>query len=116
MGNPLNIRDRNDQQTNDLELFTYNSDYLDVDELSASMCQQSNLNIIQLNVRGLLSKQSQINDLITRIEKSLEIHALILCETWLTSEIKNLIKINNFTYSGVEGEGRKGGGQFSHTR
>ena len=76
MGNPLNIRDRNDQQTNDLELFTYNSDYLDVDELSTSMCQQSNLNIIQLNVRGLLGKQSQI-----RIEKSLEIHALILCET-----------------------------------
>ena len=37
-------------------------------------------------------------------------HALILCETWLTPETKNLIKFGNFTYSGIERKEKKGGG------
>ena len=114
MCNPSDIRDRNDQQTTGLEygenLFSFDSDYLDVGELSTSMFPQGNLNIIQLNVRGLLSKQSKLNELINKVEKSLELNALVLCETWLTPETKNLIKIDNFTYSGMEQKGKKGGG------
>ena len=56
MCNPLDISDRNDQQTTGLEygenLFSFDSDYLDVGELSTSMFPQGNLNIIQFNVRG----------------------------------------------------------------
>ena len=37
-------------------------------------------------------------------------HALVLCETWLTPETKNLIKLSNFTYSGIERKEKKGGG------
>ena len=114
MCNPSDIKDRNDQQTIVPEygenLFSFDSDYLDVGELSTSMFPQGNLNIIQLNVRGLLSKQSKLNELINNVEKSLDLHTLVLCETWLTPETKNLIKFGNFAYSGIERKGKKGGG------
>ena len=104
-------RDNNDQQTPDLEygdsLFSNDSDYFDVGELSPTMFPSGNLNIIQLNVRGLLSKQSRINELIGKIEKSLELHALVLCETWLTPDTQKLLKINNYSYSGIERTGKK---------
>ena len=62
MCNPSDIKDRNDQQSAGPEygenLFSFDSDYLDIGELSKSKFPQGNLNIIQLNVRGLLSKQS----------------------------------------------------------
>ena len=74
------------------------------------MFPHGNLNIIQLNVRGLLSKQSQLNELINRLEKSLDLHALVLCETWLTPETKNLLKVNGYSYTGTERIGKKGGG------
>ena len=106
MCNPSDINDRTNQQSIDPEygdnLFSLDSDYLDVGELSTSKSPQGNLNIIQLNVRGLLSKQSKLNELINNVEKSLDLHALVLCETWLTPETKNLIKLSNFTYSGIE--------------
>ena len=51
MCDPLDIRNGNDQQTIDLDygenLFSFDSDYLDVGELSTSMFPQGNLNIIQ---------------------------------------------------------------------
>ena len=113
MYNPSDIRDGNNQQTIGPEygenLFSFDSDYLDVGELSKSMFPQGTLNIIQLNVRGLLSKQSKLNELINNVEKSLDLHALVLCETWLTPETKNLIKFGNFTYSGIERKDKKGG-------
>ena len=114
MCNPSDINDRTNQQSIGPEygenLFSFNSDYLDVGELSTSKSPQGNLNIIQLNVRGLLSKQSKLNELINKVEKSLDLHALVLCETWLTPETKNLIKLSNFTYSGIERKEKKGGG------
>ena len=69
-----------------------------------------NLNVVQLNIRGLVSKQAQVSELLNKLEKSLEIHALILCETWLTPINKKLIDINNYVYSGTERVNKKGGG------
>ena len=109
-----NIKDSNDQQTIDLDYgdntLPLDSEYFDVGDLSTSMFPQGNLNIIQLNIRGLLSKQSKLNELIHKVEKSLDLHALVLCETWLTAETKNLIKVSNYVYSGIERKGKKGGG------
>ena len=114
MCNPLEVEDRTNQQSIGPEygenLFSIDSDYIDVGELSTSKSPQGNLNIIQLNVRGLISKQSKLSELINKVEKSLDLHALILCETWLTPETKNLIKQSNFTYSGIERKEKKGGG------
>ena len=114
MGIHTNIKDNHDQQTFDLDyednILPHDSDYFDVGELSTSMFPQGNLNIIQLNIRGLLSKQSKLNELINRLETCLDLHALILCETWLTPETKNLIKVNDFVYTGIERNGKKGGG------
>ena len=54
--------------------------------------------------------QSKLNELINKVEKSLDLHALVLCETWLTPETKNVIKVQNYDYSGIERKGKKGGG------
>ena len=106
------IKDNHYQQVFDFEdnIFRSESDYFDAGELSTSMFPHGNLNIIQLNIRGLLSKQSQLNELINRLEKSLDLHALVLCETWLTPETKNLLKVNGYSYTGTERIGKKGGG------
>ena len=106
------IKDNHHQQVFDFEdnISRSDSDYFDAGELSTSMFQHGNLNIIQLNIRGLLSKQSQVNELINRLEKSLDLHALVLCETWLTPETKNLLKVNDYSYTGTERIGKKGGG------
>ena len=104
------IKDNHYQQVFDFEdnIFRSESDYFDAGELSTLMFPHGNLNIIQLNVRGLLSKQSQLNELINRLEKSLDLHALVLCETWLTPETKNLLKVNGYSYTGTERIGKKG--------
>ena len=61
----INNRDRNYQQTPDLDyrenLSSNDCDYSEVGELSSSMFLPGNLNIIELNVRGLLSKTIQNN-------------------------------------------------------
>ena len=105
----IKIKDNHHQQAFDLEdnIFQSDSDYFDAGELSTSMFPQGNLNIIQLNIRGLLSKQSQLNELINRLEKSLDLYALVLCETWLTPETKNLLKVTDYTYTGTERTGKK---------
>ena len=110
-----NKRDIYDQLTLDLEnedgTFTNQNlcDYIEIGEFLKSMYSPGNLNLIQLNVRGLLSKQPKINELIDNIEMSLEIHALLLCETRLTPDTHKLLKINNFSYTSTERNGKKGG-------
>ena len=61
-------------------------------------------------LEAYLVKQSKITDLIGRIEKSMELHALVLCEAWLTPDTRKLLKINNFSYSGIKRKDKKGSG------
>ena len=86
-------------------------DYQDIDDIRTNSLTQRNLNILQLNIRGLLTKQGQLNTIINNLETKISnLHRILLCETWLTEGTKKLIKFNNYHYIGREHENRKGGG------
>ena len=84
-------------------------DYVDCNELNELDIRAQDLNIIQYNVRGILSKQDDLHDLLTNMLDG-KIHVVILCETWLTSSNKSRLNIPGYTYIGTERANKKGGG------
>ena len=59
-----------------------------------------------MNVRGLIGKQNKIQSLLDK----LDVHYLLLCETWLTEDTKKLISFSNHSFIGRERSTKKGGG------
>ena len=55
---------------------------------------------MQINVRGVLNKQGQLNDLLNKYCSNFEIHIVVLVETWLTKSNKHMLEIPNYTYRG----------------
>ena len=59
-------------------------DYLDYSELDSDTDHdQRKLTVIQLNIRGLLNKQVELNRLLKEIKKKHEASIILLAETWL---------------------------------
>ena len=67
----------------------YDCKYIESAIIPSPKNKQSDLRIMQLNVRGLLNKQDQLNRLITETYA----HIILLCETWLTKTKEKLINI-----------------------
>ena len=64
---------------------TYNAeidvcDYLDIDD-NIPICN-SDLAIVQLNIRGLYSKQHKLKELLTNTFRGKVPDVILLCETW----------------------------------
>ena len=93
-----------------LEKSHSNCDYISIEDASTLHCNDKDLVVIQLNIRGLLSKQSELLKLITTCTKDKKVDVVILCETWVTKEVKHLIKVPGYEYVGIERENKKGGG------
>ena len=93
------------------EDFIDNCDNLDNDtELHYTLGTEYDLNIAQINIRGLIGKQSSIIKE-RRVENSNKtIDLYILCETWLTEHNNNMVNIPNYTYVGKYRSHKKGGG------
>ena len=87
-----------------------NCDYLTIDETSTLNCGEKDLAVVQINLRGLISKQYALSNLINSCCKNKKIDVVVLCETWITSEIKRLINIPGYEYFGLERTNKKGGG------
>ena len=86
-------------------------DYIKIDEVCTLCLSQNDLLVLQLNIRGLVSKQSDISRLITDCTNShKKVNVVMLCETWVTKETKNLINIPGYDFVGLEHENKKGGG------
>ena len=93
-------------QTNPLnDIVTCN--YLEVDSYDRKL-NTSELSVIQLNVRGLISKQHDLCELINKLKH--KVHVIILCETWLTEANKKLINIPGYKLISKEQTNKKGGG------
>ena len=58
--------------------------------------QNTDLGVMQLNVRGLLNKQSQIKNLLSDNNVLLPIDVVLLCETWLKPSTIDLFGIPNY--------------------
>ena len=64
------------------------------------------LRLLQLNIRGIISKQSDLRRLL--LEQQIDI--CLICETWLTSSNENKLDIAGFNYVGKLRSHKKGGG------
>ena len=57
-------------------------DYVDFDLINELKPTKNDLSIMQLNIRGLLNKQDQLNEIINECQAD----AILLCETWLKNK------------------------------
>ena len=81
-----------------LELGSYNGydqcDYLDPDSnVDILQDTDSDLNIVQLNIRGLIGKQGKLCKEIKGQNNSNKVHVFILNETWVTKANEHMIDI-----------------------
>ena len=94
---------------NETELFD-ECDYMDLTESNLIEIKECDLNIIHLNIRGIISKQSQLTNLLhTCIGKHL-IHIATINETWLTKDNEHLLNIPDYQVIKRNRIGKKGGG------
>ena len=53
--------------------------------------------IMQLNIRGVLNKQSALKQLMTDIQKTHHLDLILLAETWLKKTTEHLVKISGYS-------------------
>ena len=58
--------------------------------------KDTDLGLIQLNIRGLLNKQTQIKQLLSSENITLPIDVILLCETWLKPTTSELFDLPNY--------------------
>ena len=95
---------------NDSYDFVDHCDYLELENITPETLPKDNLNLLQINFRGIVSKQNKLHSLLDKLESFSDIHCLLLCETWLTEDTKKLISFNNHRFLGKERNTKKGGG------
>ena len=86
---------------------TDDCDYLEPEQLSTMGCNNNNLNVIQINCRGIKSKLDDLEELLSQIN---EPDIVLLSETWLKDGEERFIDIKNYKYEGVVRKHKKGGG------
>ena len=69
-----------------------------------------NLNLMHLNIRGLINKQDSLNRLLTTLGGRNKVNVVSLNETWLRKDTESKINIPGYNYSGLCHIGKKGGG------
>ena len=65
---------------------------------------------MQLNIRGILSKQYKLKNLIKEIRTTEMVHAVMLVETWLNKRTAKRVKIPGYTLYCSHRNNKKGGG------
>ena len=104
------LRDAHEKNTVSSDLgFNWDDtfDYLSYDTLETLRTDQKDLRVLHLNIRGLKGKQTELNNLLSRLN-SLEI--IILNETWVKEGDAKQINIPRYKYEGVPRINKKGGG------
>ena len=77
---------------------TDNCDYLEPEQLFAKGRNNSNLNVIQINCRGIKSKLDDLEELLFQTN---EPDIVLLSETWLKEGEERFIDIKKYKYEGV---------------
>ena len=95
--------------------FVDNCSYISYDDLCSMDCTNDSLSILQLNMQGLINKQSDLNKLL-HAGSTNKVDVALLCETWLRAETVKFIDIPHYTLLSKEKKGKKGGGVCILTR
>ena len=85
-------------------------DYIEYDNLSKIKSTPSDLTIIFLNIRGMLSKQFRLSTFLKHCLGNKKVDVIILAETWLTKLNCDQIKIPGYKFTGKHRPNRNGGG------
>ena len=108
--------DGNNRLSNDLDIdvgyLPNGKDLLEIDTeyvLPDKMTElsDSNLNILHLNVCGLINKQDSLSRLLTMLGGRNKVNVVSLNETWLRKETENKIHIPGYNYVGLCHSGKK---------
>ena len=68
----------------------------------------SDLSILQINIRGLVRKQDNLKQLISRCSHGRQLEICIVNETWLNSVSQNLVNIPGYNIITSNRENKKG--------
>ena len=79
-------------------------------EEMSSCLGHSDLSVLQLNIRGLFSKQDELHRLLNKMGGVNKVDVVSLNETWLRKETVNKIRIKNYQIESKVRKGKKGGG------
>ena len=93
-----------------LNCITDDCDYIPFNEASDISAGENDFKAIQLNICGLINKQSDLSKLITGCLRDSKVDLVILCETWLTNDVRPLISIPGYEFYGIDHTTKKGGG------
>ena len=85
-------------------------DYIEVEDAKDIIVDQYDLTILQMNIRGLISKQRDLSKLLFDIIGDRKIDIVILCETWLTKESEHRVLVPGYTYYGHHRKHKNSGG------
>ena len=103
-------------RTNRIETLWYDNDcikceYVNPYSLDFKSCLQSNdFSIMQFNIRGLLSKEDQLNRLLNKIGSKNKVSVVALNKTWLRKENINKVSLPGYNLEHNIRKGKKGGG------
>ena len=80
--------------------FKDNCDYIELEESKNIKIQPQDLTILQMNICGLISKQSELSKMMFDIIGDRALDIVILCETWLTYESEKRVSFPGYVYHG----------------
>ena len=72
--------------------------------------EPSDLSVMQLNIRGLLGKTSELTQLLNKFREGRQLDIVTLNETWLSDRTNPMVDIEGYTMETVNRQDRKGGG------
>ena len=87
---------------------TDNCDYIDLVDVTNLRYSKKDLLVMQLNIRGLMSKQDSLKQLLSEFHTPPDI--VLLCETWLKNGTKDNIHIPGYKCYHKQRIDRLGGG------
>ena len=68
------------------------------------------LSLLQLNIRGVLSKQNLLKNLLNDVRHKTKVHMVMLVETWLKKNNTHCLQIPGYKFVGSHRKFKHGGG------
>ena len=86
-------------------------DYLEIDDSHNIEHSNGDINIMQLNIRGIVKKQRDLSSLLFKCYGSkATVDLITISETWLTESNKSLIDLPGYQFQGKIRKTKRGGG------
>ena len=107
------VQDELRQEILDLKFGKHYEDicgYVDPTEITNIKCNVNDLTVMNLNIRGLQSKQLELSKLLKQCLGTKKVDVIILIETWLTTQNVCNIKIPGYKFEGKHRPNKKGVG------